>query len=136
MEFEGEFRYNKKWNGKGYDENGNIIYELINGNGKVKEYNDWHGELNFEGEYLNGKKNGKGKEYNYKNPFLYEGEYLNNKKHGKGKEYDKYGNLIYEGEYLQGERWNGKGKEYNLDDELIYDGIYLNGKKQVIKNIK
>ena len=28
----------KKWNGKGYDENLNIIYELINGNGKIKEY--------------------------------------------------------------------------------------------------
>ena len=31
----------KKWNGKGYDENGNVIYELINGNGKVKEYNEY-----------------------------------------------------------------------------------------------
>ena len=28
---------NKKWNGKGYDENGNIIYELNNRNGKIKE---------------------------------------------------------------------------------------------------
>ena len=27
LEFEGEFLFNKKWNGKGYDENGNIIYE-------------------------------------------------------------------------------------------------------------
>ena len=39
IEFEGEYLYDKKWNGKGYDENGNIIYQLINGNGKVKEYN-------------------------------------------------------------------------------------------------
>ena len=62
LEYEGEFLYNKKWNGKGYDENGNIIYELINGNGKVKEYND-KGKLIFEGEYLNSKENGKGKEY-------------------------------------------------------------------------
>ena len=62
LEYEGEFLYNKKWNGKGYDENGNILYELINGNGKVKEY-DEEGQLKFEGEYLNGKKNGKGKEY-------------------------------------------------------------------------
>ena len=28
---------NEKWNGKGYDEDGNIIYELINGNGKIKK---------------------------------------------------------------------------------------------------
>ena len=63
LEFEGEYLFNKKWNGKGYDEEGNIIYELKNGNGKVKEYND-NGDLEFEGEYLNGIKwNGKG----YKN---------------------------------------------------------------------
>ena len=55
MEYEGEFLFNKKWNGKGFDENGNIIYELNNGNGKVREYNDI-GSLVFEGEYLNGKK--------------------------------------------------------------------------------
>ena len=62
MEYEGEFLYNNKFNGKGYDEKGNIIYELINGNGKVKEYYNFD-ILIFEGEYLNGKKNGKGKEY-------------------------------------------------------------------------
>ena len=64
MEFEGEYLYNRKWNGKGYDENGNIIYELINGNGKVKEY-DEDGELLFEGGYLKGERNGKGKEYKF-----------------------------------------------------------------------
>ena len=63
MEFEGEYLYNKKWNGKGYDKNDNIIYELKNGNGNVKEYDD--GKLSFEGEYLNGKRNGKGEEYDY-----------------------------------------------------------------------
>ena len=83
MEYEGEFRYFRKWNGKGYDGNGNIIYELINGNGYVKEYND-DGELIFEGKYLNDKRNGKGKEY-YKNGELkFEGEYLNDKRNGKG----------------------------------------------------
>ena len=62
LEFEGDYLYNKRWNGKGYDENGNIIYELINGNGQIKEYYD-NGKLFFEGEYLNGERNGKGKEY-------------------------------------------------------------------------
>ena len=47
--------FNEKWNGKGYDENGNIIYELNNENGKVKEY--YYNEiLKYEGEYLNRKK--------------------------------------------------------------------------------
>ena len=45
---------------KWYDENWNIIYELINGNGKVKEYL-YDEELLFEGEDVNGKKNGKRK---------------------------------------------------------------------------
>ena len=65
----------------------------------------------FEGEYLNGKRNGKGKEY-YKNRKLkFEGEYLNGKRHGKGKEYYRNDRLKFEGEYLKGKR-NGKGKEY------------------------
>jgi len=53
LEFEGEYLFNKKWNGKGYDEKGNIIDELKNGNGEVKEYNNY-GFFKFEGEYLNG----------------------------------------------------------------------------------
>ena len=53
----------KKWNGKGYNKRGIIDFEIRNGNGLVKEYNS-KGEIEFEGEYLNGEKSGKGKEYN------------------------------------------------------------------------
>ena len=52
-----------------------MIYELINGNGKVKEYDDFGGKLIFEGEYLNGQKNGRGKEYNKEGNLIFEGEY-------------------------------------------------------------
>ena len=55
LEYEGDYIIHK-FNGKGYDEHRNIIYELKNGNGKVKKYNDYFGKLEFEGEYLNGKK--------------------------------------------------------------------------------
>ena len=48
LEFEGKYFYNKKWNGKGYDKNGNIIYELNKRNGKVREYK--YDKLRFEGE--------------------------------------------------------------------------------------
>ena len=34
----------------------------------------------FEGEFLNGKRNGEGKEYNWKGELIFEGEYLNGKK--------------------------------------------------------
>ena len=72
------------------------------------EYND---ELLFEGEYLNGLRNGKGKEFDDYGKIKFEGEYLNGKKNGKGKEYYENGSLEFEGEFLNGER-NGKGKEY------------------------
>ena len=36
---------------------------------------DWDGTLKFEGEYLNGKRNGKGKEYYYNGKLEFEGEY-------------------------------------------------------------
>ena len=49
------------------------------------------------------KKNGKGKEYNNNGNLIFEGEYLNGKRNGKAKEYS-YGNLIFEGEFLNGQR--------------------------------
>ena len=59
---EGEYLNDKQWNTKEYDKNGNIINEIKNGKGILNEYNV-NDELIFKGEYLNGLKNGKGKEY-------------------------------------------------------------------------
>ena len=154
LEFEGEFLFDKKWNGKGYDENGQIIYELKNGKGKVKEYDfyPFYFYLVFEGEYLNGKKNGKGKEYDSNGELIFEGEYKNGKRNGIGKEYYISGLLLFAGEYLNNEKWNGKEydyqynsikyereylngkrllieKEYDLDGNLIFEGEYFNGKR-------
>ena len=127
LEYEGEYLFDKKYNGKGYDYNNTIKYELKNGTGKVQEY-DYNGNLVFEGEYLNGRKNSKGKEYE-DGELIFEGEYLNGKRNGIGKEYETINNiLIYEGEYLNGKR-NGKGKKYNLKGDLSFDGEYLNGKR-------
>ena len=99
LEYEGEYLYDKKWNGKGYDENGNIIYELINGTGKVKEY-DENGNIIYE---LN-KENDNVKGYNFLGELEFEGEYLNGKRCGKGKEYYDNGKLKFEGEYLNGNK--------------------------------
>ena len=49
----------------------------------------------FKGEYLNGKRNGKGKEFNYNEELIFDGEYLNGERNGKGKEYDGYGALRF-----------------------------------------
>ena len=141
MKFEGEYLNGEKVTGKLYDKNGNIIYEINDGTGKGKETND-NGELIFEGEYLNGKRNGMGKEYYYNNDrleiggenlndmkdsyLIFKGEYFNDRRwNGEGKEYDTEDNLIFEGEFLNGIR-NGKGKEY-YKNKLIFEGEYLNG---------
>ena len=93
-----------------------------------KEYH-YNGKLKFEGEYLNGLRNGKGKEYDILGNLLFEGEYINGIRNGKGKEYDIYGDLLFEGGYLYGKRWNGIIKYY-LDQtgkKLLGEGIYVNG---------
>ena len=109
----------KKWNGKGYDQNGNIIYELINGTGKVKEY-DYLGRLKFEGELLKGRRNGKGKEYDIFGNIIFEGEYSNENR-SKGIEYNNKGRIIFEGEYLKGKKY--KGKEIKNDDNDYFDNV-------------
>ena len=58
---------------------GDIVYELNNGKGYVKEY-DYYLNLVFEGEYVNGQKNGKGKEYGWNGSVKFEGEYINGNK--------------------------------------------------------
>ena len=150
--FEGEYLNGLKWNGKGYDEDGKVAFELNEGNGVVKEFNINTFKLMFEGEYKNGKRNGNGRElydktlrfegkfldgkrigkgieYNSSgDKIIFEGEYLNDKKNGKGREYSEKGNLIFEGEYYNNIK-NGKGKEYDGMGNLLFEGIYYNGIK-------
>ena len=46
------------------------------------------------------------KEYNLDDDLIYEGEYLNGKRNGIGKEYDYSGKLKFEREYIKGKKWN------------------------------
>ena len=57
-----------------------VVYEE---NNKGKEYDGQLDYLLFEGEYLNGKRNGKGKKF-FDEELSFEGEYLNGKRNGKG----------------------------------------------------
>ena len=52
------------------------------------------------------------------NSIIFEEQYLNGKRHGKGKEYNNDGDLKFEGEYSYGKKWNGK--EYDSRDGTIY----------------
>ena len=144
IKFKGTFFNGRKWNGKGYDVTGNEIFEIKKGKGIWKEY-DKYGILKFEGEFINGKKNGKGNEYFDDGLIRYEGNYINGKRSGLGKEYYN-DDIIFDGNYKNGLRWNGKG--YNSTDKTIYEikngegfgkeynydktyfiGNYLNGEK-------
>ena len=146
LKFEGEYLNGKIWNGKGYDRNGNMLYELKNGNGFIKDYHNYYGDTLFECELINGEKNGKGivsGQYG----ILFDGEFLKEKmwngklydesgniicelKEGKGilKQYDINNNiLLCEGEYLNGEL-NGIKRQFNYNGKLEFEGEYKNGK--------
>ena len=117
--------------------------KIMGFNGYGKEYDSGSMKLLFEGEYLNGLRNGKGKEYYYNGKLKYEGNYLNGQINGKGKEYNDNGKLVFEGEYLKGQK--SKGKEYDVVPEIgfiniknnieinenyiAFEGEYLNDKK-------
>ena len=122
------------WDGKGYNNEGKYEFEIKEGKSYVKEYYD-NGNIEFEGEYLDGKRNGKGKEYNYLYHFInFEGEYLNGKRNGKGKEYNKNGKLLFEGDYLNGKQWNGILREYFYNGKLKFEKELINGRFSGICN--
>ena len=121
LEIHTEYLNGKKWNVTEYDKNKNIISTVIEGNGHFED-------LYYEGEYLNGERNGKGKLYDFTGDLEYEGEFLNGEKNGKGKFFDCMGEVEYEGEYLNGYR-HGKGKNYFPEGQLRFEGEYLYGSK-------
>ena len=103
--------------------------EYINGKkeGKGKEY-DIDTGLEYEGNFINGKREGFGKEFGQNEKLIYEGEFKNGKREGMGKEY-KNGVLIFEGEFKNDTRSrNGYRKEYDSNGNLISEGLYKNGK--------
>ena len=106
-----------------------IIYDSYGGG---REYDGFNNHLIYSGEFKNGERNGKGREYNviFKEPLLlYEGEVKSGKRNGTRKEYDRDNKLIFGGEYLNGEK-NGKIKVYdNHNEKIIFEGEYLNGKR-------
>ena len=63
------------------------------------------GFIVYEGNYVNGIKIGRGKEFNYKGELLFEGEYFNDERL-KGKAFYRNGNVEFEGEYLYGNKCN------------------------------
>ena len=83
--------------------------------------------MEFEGEYLNGERNGKGKKYDENGKLEFDGYYLYSYKI-KGKEYIN-DRLEYEGDYFYGQKWNGRG--YDKNGNLIYEVYNGNGKIKI-----
>ena len=114
---------------------------------KLKYYDYDNNNFKFDSKYLNGLKNGNGKEYyKPKDCETNRCDYANNNNNicnNKGKleheredlkdddDDDDYNNrnIKYKGEYLNGLR-NGKGKVYDRNGKLIFEGEYFKGKKR------
>jgi len=117
--------------------NGNPFYEIRkNGNleyeGEMKNNKrDGYGKINLEngmyyiGQWKNGFKHGKGTLYYKNNSILYQGEFEDDKYNGEGKLIDDDGSY-YIGQFKDGFK-KGLGKFYNKNSILIYDGNFENG---------
>ena len=73
----------------------------------------------------------------------FEGEYLNGERNGEGKEYDENGELLFKGEDFNDKKWNGKPISRKNDYEIrngngrinfyfpgykeIFEGKYIDG---------
>ena len=118
---------------KEYDKTNGTIFEgeFLNGikNGKAKIYyvND---RTTFEGEYLNGIINGKAKIYYENGNQEFIGLFKNGLKHGQCKEFSEFGKLVFDGEYNEGIKWNGKERIlYNCDKrKIVIERKYKDGK--------
>ena len=155
LRYELEYKNGLLWNAKGYDKNNSLDFEIIEGNGTMKDYYS-DTILKFNGNYKGGKKNGKVFSY-YNNPntkLEYEGEFIddikngewkiyyengnvefigffkNGLKHGQCKKFSEFGKLVFDGEYNEGIKWNGKERIlYNCDKKkIVIERKYKEGK--------
>lgn len=133
--FHGEFKFGEI-NGHGtfYYPNYNILYEgNLQNNQFTGNGTKYHvlGFKIYEGEYLLGCQNGKGKfYYEYSEQPQFDGNFFHNHPQGPVKYYDIDGSLIYDGTLIMS-RVTGSGKFYqNIDNKskLIYDGDFSKGR--------
>ena len=117
--------YYKKISGK---------YKIDGKNGNGIEFSLRDNSILFEGEYVNGKRNGNGKEYNNEK-LIFEGKYVNGKKYGIGKEFNNE-KIIFEGEYKNGKKWNGTLYNRRTNIKFIIKDGKRDGQIKEYDNIK
>lgn len=84
-----------------------------------------HNKTYYNGYWLNGNKEGKGKLYQKNGLLIYDGNWKNNRFNGYGILYYPNGNR-YEGNFKD-DIINGKGKYILSNNMISYDGLWLNG---------
>lgn len=90
----------------------------------------------FNGEFKNGRREGKWIFYYLDGKLKEEREYKNGSKNGLCKKYSKEGKIDKITSYKDGIK-NGKYKEFDSNEKLCLEGVYLNGKKEGLwKNYK
>ena len=92
-----------------------------------------NGLLGYDGNWKDGKENGKGKCF-YDNGVLgYNGNWKDGKMDGKGKCFYDNGKICYNGNWKNGKK-DGKGKYYN-DGDFLYNGNWKDGKMDGMVNV-
>ena len=141
----------KQTNEKKHENYGNFIgpvIEELKSNIKIEKQISENEE--YEGEIINGKREGRGKLIFKKNGEYYVGHFKNNKFNGRGIIYYKNNKIKYEGDFIDDYyngygtfrlvggyyyygQWvngkkHGKGKIYNKQNNIIYEGDFINNK--------
>ena len=104
--------------------NRNQIYEKKDSNSNKKIFKTkYYDNGRFEGDFINGKKTGRGTYY-FNNGDRYEGNFINGERTGKGTYYFNNGNT-YKGDWVNDKR-NGRGTFFWSNGER-YEGDFING---------
>ena len=116
----------------------NFRYDWVKKNGKptgIAQVYTSNNKCVYQGPVKNRKPHGKeGKCFYSNGKICYEGNWKNGKMDGKGVCYNEKGELCYSGYFKNGKR-DGKGKSFGVDGGLCYDGNWKNGKRDGMVNV-
>ena len=96
-------------------------------NGHGIEYEGNSGYKNYEGEFRNDSKHGKGQKFYPDGVIWYCGDFEDDYQIGFGKYYDRKGTQLYKGQHKNGKA-EGKGIYHHQNGKIWFEGDYKNGK--------
>lgn len=108
-----------------------LMHDYVNSDGpKSLTRNNETGWLAYEGDFVNGLRNGKGKLFD-KNKLVYEGDFVKGRREGLGKAYSPGSSSVYEGAF-QNDLKNGFGRIFNnasASHTLLFEGSFRGDRK-------